>query len=79
MKDSTKRTLRTAYQWGASLLLVVPAVIGIVQANLPLGETVTSVLATVMGVVLTVTKIHNALEEKGLIPAWLKDTTDTEE
>jgi VIT1/CCC1 family predicted Fe2+/Mn2+ transporter len=79
MSESTKRALRTAYQAVASLLAVVPTVLLILQADLPLEGTVATVIATTLAWFATATKVMNSLEDAGLIPAWLKDSPDTED
>jgi len=78
MNESTKRSLRTAYQAVVSLLAVVPTVLLILQTDLSLSGTVAAVVATTLTWVATATKVLNSLEDAGLIPAWLKETPDSE-
>lgn len=66
MKDSTRRTLRTAYQSLLALIAIVPLLLS------DLG--VTEQAASVVVAVTLATKVVNALEDAGVIPAWLKES-----
>jgi glutamine phosphoribosylpyrophosphate amidotransferase len=69
MKDSDKRALRTAFHVLVALLAAVPAVL----AGLP----TLAVGAQVLVVTAVISKVINALEEAGVVPAWLKPNVDT--
>lgn len=64
MKPSTKRALRTGYQAVLALIVIVPVLV----SSLPVTAQVTAIVSAVAAVA----KIVNALEDAGLIPAWLK-------
>lgn len=68
MNDSTRRALRTAYQFLVACIGIVPVLMTVVPASSPLAAR----LAVVLGFLAAVTKVINALEDRGLIPAWLK-------
>lgn len=74
MKTSTKRTLRTIYQGVIALVTTVPAIIAVLPDGLPFEAKLASVVAGIA----VVTKVLNVLEDKGLIPAWLKDEPTSE-
>lgn len=67
-KDSDKRALRTAFHVLLALLAAIPAVL----AGLP----TLAVGAQVLVVTAAVSKVVNALEEAGVVPAWLKGNSD---
>lgn len=67
MKDSTKRALRTAYQVVVALIVVAP-LLATVLADTPMAAQI----GTFAAAVAVVSKVVNALEERGVIPAWLK-------
>lgn len=64
MKPSTKRALRTGYQCVLALIVIVPVLL----STLPVTAQVTAIVTAVAAVA----KAVNALEDAGLIPAWLK-------
>lgn len=68
LNDSTRRALRTAYQYIVALVGIVPTLVLLV----PTGSPLAAKLAIVLGYVAIATKVLNSLEDKGLIPAWLK-------
>lgn len=68
LSDSTKRSLRTAYKAIVAILTVVPIAIAALPADLSTTETVILVAASIAGV----DRAINALEDAGLIPAWLR-------
>lgn len=69
MKDSTRRMLRTWYQGLVTAVLVVPVLMQLLPAK---DEQIAKVSAAILAAVGLVAKVINLLEEKGLIPAWLK-------
>lgn len=72
MSDSTKRTVRTFVQFVVSAAAVLPAVVLL----LPPGDRrVAAALAAVVVVATTITKVWNLLEDRGVIPPWLKPDT----
>lgn len=76
MNDSTRRTIRTVYQTAVALLTTVPVLLVIVLDALPEGSDikvrVAAIAASILAGVAAVTKILTALEDRGIIPAWLK-------
>jgi hypothetical protein len=71
MNPSTKRALRTGYQAVIALIVIIPVLL----TALPVAAQVTAVV----GAVAAVAKVLNALEDAGLIPAWLKaDPAETQ-
>ncbi|MCC7045038.1 MAG: hypothetical protein IT183_14330 [Acidobacteria bacterium] len=76
MNDSTRRTIRTAYQTTVALLTAVPVLLVIVLGALPEGSDlavqVGAIFASIVAGVAAVTKILTVLEDRGIIPAWLK-------
>jgi hypothetical protein len=69
LSDSTRRSLRTLYQGLLSLLVAVP----LISLYVPTGASRLAVIAaSVVAAAAVITKIINALEDKGLIPAFLK-------
>ena len=68
MRPSTKRALRTAYQVVLSLVVIVPVLV----STLPITAQVTTIVAAVAAMA----KVVNALEDAGMIPAWLKVTAE---
>lgn len=71
MNESTKRTIRTVAQMLVSLLVAIPVIVFALPADVQAEPVVLAVLAWVA----VVTKVWNALEDAGVIPAWLRDTT----
>lgn len=76
LKESTKRAIRTAFHLIVGVVTAIPVVVAIITANLSVGAEVTAILGTVVATSVTVSKILNALEEMGLIPAWLRDDVE---
>lgn len=76
MKDSTRRALRTAYQAVLAAIVVVPIFALLVKDLFPPDSPTTklalSISAGMIAVTAAVTKLINALEAAGKIPAWLK-------
>lgn len=66
--ESTRRALRTAYQAVLALIAVIP-VMFVTNGNTP------ATALTVVAAVGVMSKIVNALEDAGVIPAWLKKPT----
>lgn len=76
MTDSTKRSLRTAYQTLIAAITTIPLLIATLTTLLPEGNDLAITLASIVAGIAVVSKVINALEDHGLIPAWLKgDTT----
>lgn len=69
MNESTKRTLRTIEQIVVALIVAVPVIVFALPANIQAEPVVVGTLAWVA----IVTKVMTALEDAGLIPAWLRD------
>lgn len=74
MSDSTRRSLRTAYQTLIAALTTIPAIAAILLQIVPAdsGAELAALVASVVAGVAVVTKVLNVLEDAGLIPAWLK-------
>ena len=71
LNDSTRRALRTGYQFVIACIGIVPVLVLAVPADSPLATK----LLVILGFVTAATKVINALEDRHLIPAWLKGTT----
>lgn len=69
MKDSTRRSLRTFYQGLLAAIVAIPTMVAFLPTST---ANVTKIVAAVVAAVTVVSKVINALEEAGLIPAWLK-------
>lgn len=67
MSDSTRRGLRTAYQALVSLVAVLPTL-----ALLDWGDDTGKAIATMIAWGAVFTKLINALEDRGVLPAFLK-------
>lgn len=68
MSDSTRRSIRTAYQVVVAIITYVPIILPLLPADVSASEAVVAFGAWVA----VVTRIVNALEDRGVIPAWLK-------
>jgi len=68
MKDSTRRAFRTAYQTVLALALAIPTIALVLPSDSGFAEQAAIVVVWAG----FVTKALNALEEHGIIPAWLK-------
>lgn len=72
MTDSTRRALRTGYQ----TLIAALAAIGVLASFIPQIQAtfpeIAALAVTVAGGAVAVSKVINALEDAGVIPAWLK-------
>ena len=71
LSDSTRRALRTAYQFLVACIGIIPVLVLAVPSDSPLAAK----LAVVLGFITVATKVVNYLEDKALIPAWLKTPT----
>lgn len=72
MSDATKRAIRTAYQILVALLTAAPVIVLALPGDV---QTVPVVIA--FGVwVGVVARAITALEDAGVIPAWLRDDPD---
>lgn len=69
MKESTKRTLRTIAQILVALVVAIPVIVFALPADIQAEPVVVATLAWVA----IVTKVMTALEDAGMIPAWLRD------
>lgn len=69
LKASTKRSLRSGFHALIAVLTVLPLLASSVAAP--------EKAAGVVAAVAVVSKVVNALEDAGLIPAWLKDGAAT--
>lgn len=69
MKNSTKHALRTAFQTVVGLLVSAPLLL----ANVPDAGKASAIVAAVG----LVSKVINALEDHGIIPAWLYTKSDS--
>lgn len=72
MTESNRRTIRTALQIIAALIVAVPVII----LTLPADVQATPVVVAVGVWVGVVTKAWTALEDAGVIPAILRGDTD---
>lgn len=72
MTESNRRTIRTALQIIAALIVAVPVII----LTLPADVQATPVVVGVGVWVGVVTKVWTALEDAGIIPAILRGDTD---
>lgn len=70
MNNSTKRAIRTAVQGLFALAAVLLVAVPIVGQALP---AVAAIGGSVAVAAATLAKLWNALEDKGLIPSWLRD------
>ncbi|MFL6138777.1 MAG: hypothetical protein ACJ74O_13390 [Frankiaceae bacterium] len=67
--DSTRRAIRTGIHATLGLAAAVP--VSVAALHLPAGQAVVTA-GTVVAVATGVSKAWNALEERGLVPPWLK-------
>ena len=72
LADSTKRALRTLFQGLVAFIAVLPTFTYIFPANTPVGTQ----LAALVAATAVVSKVLNALEDKGLVPLWLRESTE---
>lgn len=83
MKDSTRRAVRTLYQGGIAAVGVLGLAVPVVQANIPAGDKgvvwkwLGTACVALVAVTALVSKVVNALEAAGKIPAWLKQPPAT--
>lgn len=78
ISDSTARGLRTAYQAAVGLIGMVPALITIfalLPTNTPGYAQIGAIVANVVVWTGIASKVINALEDRGVIPAPWKQTT----
>lgn len=78
MQDGTKRTLRTAYASVVAFLTAAPVVVFAIPAGV-LDAPTAAHLAAFAAWTVTVNKVINALEDRGVIPAWLRDANQHKE
>lgn len=73
LNDSTRRALRTAYQYLLAAGLGLPPLLALIPDSL-LKENagVATLIGGLLAVLLVVVKVLNTLEDRGVIPAWLK-------
>jgi hypothetical protein len=68
LNDSTRRMLRTVYQLLVALIPALPTLALLTEGHPPLE----AAIATLIGWGALVTKVLNAAEDRGWIPAFLK-------
>lgn len=78
MSEGTKRTIRTAYASAVAFLLAVPVMVGLLPIDLIDGPVEAKIAAFAAWVVF-VNKAINTLEDRGVIPAWLRDANENKE
>ena len=64
-----KRTIRTVVQLVVGFAIGAPIVLGL----LPADQATSAQIAEILAVCAGITRAWNLLEDRGLIPAWLKD------
>lgn len=74
LSESTKRSLRTAYQAVLALIVIIPVIVQVMPNQ---AGPIAVVAATLVAAVTAATKVINALEDKGAIPAWLRNVNST--
>lgn len=76
LSDSTRRALRTAYGFVVALLGIIPTILLLlpdsVRSGTLGGQDLSAILTTIVVWHTFSTKLINALEDAGKIPAWLK-------
>lgn len=70
MKDSNKRFLRTIYQGVLALIVAVPALVAVLPTQ---AGRIGQIAGVAVAAVAFMAKAVNTLEDKGLIPAFLKN------
>jgi hypothetical protein len=75
MSESTRRSLRTLYQGFIGVITAVPLILAI----LPDDASTSAVVVGFAVWVAVIAKAINALEDAGLIPAWLKGVDQGED
>lgn len=70
--SSWKRVTRTAFQIVIGLVTYVPVIVYALPADVAAGV----VISTLGAWIAIVSGVVNALEDAGLIPAWLKDVDE---
>lgn len=73
MNESTRRALRTAYQVVLGAVTVTPLLVTALS-DTPLAAQIAAFGAAVV----VASKVVNALEDAGLIPAWLKAAPESD-
>lgn len=71
LSESTKRVLRTAYAVVATLAIAVPLLLTEVPTDVPGYQ----LLAGFAGAVVAVNHVITRLEDRGMLPAFLRDVT----
>jgi hypothetical protein len=74
VKDSTKRSLRTLVQGIIAAAVAAPAIFALLPTT---DANVLKIEASVVAGAAIVSKLYNLLEERGLLPAWLKGDSAT--
>jgi hypothetical protein len=74
LSESTKKGLRTIYQAIPALAVAIPVLLATLPTN---WVRITTIGASVAGAIAVAVKIINALEDKGVIPAFLRDVDTT--
>jgi hypothetical protein len=79
MTESTRRALRTLYQGLIAVVVTIPLLAGVAAAlpeEFPYKGRIVAILLTLAAVTAAVSKVLNELEDRGLVPAWLKGTPE---
>jgi hypothetical protein len=74
VNESTKKFFRTLYQGILALIVVVPTLVALLPTS---AGRIATIGAAVAGAVAVAAKVVNALEDKGAIPAWLRQVDST--
>jgi len=68
LNDATRRALRTIYQFILACVGIIPVLTELLPKDSPL----VAQLLVVLGFLVAAVKVLNELEDRGIIPAWLK-------
>lgn len=74
LTESTKKALRTAYQAVLALIVIIPVIVGVMPNQ---AGPIATVALSLVAAVGFATKVINALEDRGMIPAWLRQVDTT--
>ena len=77
LSSGSKRALRTAYQSLLAAVTGIPVIIALLPVESWNSTTVSAALTGVLAWCAIVSKIINAFEDRGWIPAWLRDDLPT--
>lgn len=73
MKDSTKRALRTLVQAIIAAAAAAPVVMSLLPTD---NDNILKIEGAVVAGAAIVSKLVNVLEERGLLPEWLKSSSN---